>query len=97
MGYKFKPNKSVKKRLRMTANGKLKHGHSFHTHLMSSRPAKKRRKTRRAGLVFEGAARNMRKLMGVGGIHPGKIRHERELELKLEEKKTEEPKIEERK
>ena len=29
--------------------------------------------------MFEGHARNMRKMLGVSGIHPGKIRHEREL------------------
>ena len=72
MAYKFKPNKSVRrKRMRMTSTGKLKHGHSFHTHLMSDRPAVKRRKIRRPAILFEGHARNMRKLMGVGGIHPG--------------------------
>jgi large subunit ribosomal protein L35 len=79
MAYKFKPNKSVAKRLRLTRTGKLKRGHSFRDHLMSSRPAKKRRKLRRPEILFEGHARNMRKLMGVSGVHPGKIRHEREL------------------
>ena len=79
MAYKFKPNKSVAKRLRLTRTGKLKRNHSFHTHLMSSRPASKRRKLRRPAILFEGHARNMRKLMGVSGIHPNKIRHEREL------------------
>jgi large subunit ribosomal protein L35 len=79
MAYKFKPNKSVAKRLRLTRTGKLKRNHSFHTHLMSSRPATKRRKLRRPAMLFEGHARNMRKLMGVSGIHPGKIRHERAL------------------
>ena len=67
MGYKFKPNKSVAKRLRLTRTGKLKRNHSFHTHLMSSRPATKRRKLRRPAILFEGHARNMRKLMGVCG------------------------------
>jgi large subunit ribosomal protein L35 len=79
MAYKFKPNKSVRKRMRMTSTGKLKHGHAFHSHLMSARPATKRRRIRRPAVLFEGHARNMRKLMGVSGIHPGKIRHEREL------------------
>jgi large subunit ribosomal protein L35 len=79
MGYKFKPNKSVRKRVRMTATGKLKHGHGFHSHLMSARNAAQRRRIRRPGVMFEGHARNMRKLLGVSGIHPGKIRHDREL------------------
>ena len=82
MAYKFKPNKSVAKRFRRTATGKLKRHHSYTSHLMSSRPASKRRKLRRPEILFEGHARNMRKLMGVGGIHPGKVRHERELAAK---------------
>jgi len=79
MAYKFKPNKSVKKRMRITATGKLKHCHCFHTHLMSARNSAQRRRIRRPALLHEGHARNMRKLRGIGGIHPNKIRHEREL------------------
>jgi len=79
MSYKFKPNKSVAKRLRLTATGKLKRHHGFTSHLMSSRPSSRRRKLRRPAILFEGHARNMRKLMGVEGIRPSKIRHEREL------------------
>ena len=41
MAYKFKPNKSVVKRFRVTKTGKLKRSHSFTSHLMSSRPAYK--------------------------------------------------------
>jgi large subunit ribosomal protein L35 len=79
MAYKFKPNKSVAKRLRLTRTGKLKRNHCFTSHLMSSRPANKRRKLRRPAIMFEGHSRNMRKLMGVSGIRPNQIRHEREL------------------
>jgi large subunit ribosomal protein L35 len=85
MAYKFKPNKSVRKRVRMTSTGKLKHGHGFHSHLMSARNAAQRRRIRRPAVMFEGHARNMRKLIGVSGIHPGKIRHERELAAKEKE------------
>ncbi|HEY1921300.1 MAG TPA: bL35 family ribosomal protein [Tepidisphaeraceae bacterium] len=79
MAYKFKPNKSVAKRLKLTRTGKLKRHHGFTSHLMSARPSSRRRKLRRPAILFEGHARNMRKLMGVSGIHPNKIRHEREL------------------
>jgi large subunit ribosomal protein L35 len=82
MAYKFKPNKSVKKRLRLTATGKLKRNHSFTSHLMSARPSSKRRKLRRPTMLYEGHARNMRKLMGVSGVRPDQIRHERELAAK---------------
>jgi len=82
MAYKFKPNKSVAKRFRVTKTGKLKRHHSFTSHLMSSRPAKRRRKLRRATVLFEGHARNMRKMMGVAHMHPAKTAHETALRLK---------------
>jgi len=70
MAYKFKPNKAVAKRFRVTATGKLKRGHSLTSHLRSARTAKKKRELRRPEILFEGHARNMRKLMGIGGKHP---------------------------
>ena len=71
MAYKFKPNKAVAKRFKVTAKGKLKRGHSLTSHLRSARTAKKKRELRRPEILFEGHARNMRKLMGIGGKHPG--------------------------
>jgi large subunit ribosomal protein L35 len=82
MGYKFKPSKSAAKRFRVTKTGKLKRSHSFTSHLMSSRPANKRRKLRRPAVLFEGHARNMRKLMGISHLNPARVEHERALEEK---------------
>ena len=79
MGYKFKPNKAVAKRFKVTKTGKLKRHHSFTSHLMSARPSSKRRKLRRPALVFEGLARNMRQLMGISKKCPAKVAHERAL------------------
>ena len=70
MAYKFKPNKAVAKRFKVTAKGKLKRHHSLTSHLRSARTAKKKRELRRPEILFEGIARNMRKLMGIGGKHP---------------------------
>jgi large subunit ribosomal protein L35 len=75
MAYKFKPNKAVKKRFRVTAKGKLKRGHSLTSHLRSARTAKKKRELRRPEILFEGHARNMRKLMGISGNHPSTHRN----------------------
>src|SRR3989442_12753684 len=80
MGYKFKPNKSVAKRFKVSKTGKLKRGHSYRSHLMSARPAKKRRHLRRPAILFEGHARNMRKLMGISHFKPGAAEHERPLD-----------------
>jgi large subunit ribosomal protein L35 len=70
MAYKFKPNKAVAKRFRVTASGKLKRGHSLTSHLRSARTAKKKRELRRPEILFEGHARNMRKMMGISGQRP---------------------------
>ena len=72
MAYKFKPNKSIAKRFKVTKTGKLKRGHSLTSHLMSARSANKRRKLRKAAIVSETHARRLRKLMGVF-VTPGKV------------------------
>jgi large subunit ribosomal protein L35 len=82
MGYKFKPSKSAAKRFKVTKTGKLKRHHSFTSHLMSARPANKRRKLRRSAILFEGHARNMRQLMGISHLNPARVEHERALEEK---------------
>lgn len=79
---KSKPNKSVAKRFKVTKTGKVKRHHSFTSHLMSARPANKRRKLRRPALVHEGLAKNMRRLMGVEGLRPKTVEHERALAAK---------------
>ena len=79
MGYKFKPAKAVAKRFKVTKTGKLKRHHAFTSHLMSARPANKRRKLRRPAILFEGHARNMRAMMGLSHLRPAQIEHERAL------------------
>jgi len=82
MGYKFKPNKAVAKRFKVSKTGKLKRHHGFTSHLMSARSANKRRALGRPEVLFEGHARNMRKLMGISKLKPAKVAHERKLEAK---------------
>jgi large subunit ribosomal protein L35 len=84
MAYKFKPNKSVAKRFKVTKTGKLKRGHSKTSHLMSARTPKKKRELRQREVLFEGHARNMRKLMGISHLKPAKIEHERALAEKAD-------------
>ena len=79
MGYKFKPAKAVAKRFKVTKTGKLKRHHAFTSHLMSARPANKRRKLRRSAILFEGHARNMRAMMGISHLKPAQTEHERAL------------------
>jgi large subunit ribosomal protein L35 len=85
MGYKFKPAKAVAKRFKVTKTGKLKRHHAFTSHLMSARPAKRRRKLRRPAVLFEGHARNMRAMMGLSHLKPAQVEHERALAEKAGE------------
>ena len=85
MGYKFKPAKAVAKRFKVTKTGKVKAHHGFHSHLMSSRPANRRRKLRKPALLFEGHARNMRKFMGMAAKKPKQVAHERRVAAKASE------------
>lgn len=71
--YKFKPNKAVKKRFKLTKKGKLKHGHSGMSHLQSASTSKTKRRLGRPGILAEGHARNMRYLMGVSGRRPNAV------------------------
>jgi large subunit ribosomal protein L35 len=79
MGYKFKPNKAVAKRFKVTKTGKVKRHHAYTSHLMSARPANTRRKLRRSAIMHEGLARNMRALMGLSKMKPAQVEHERAL------------------
>lgn len=87
-GYKFKPNKSVAKRFKVSKTGKLKRHHGNTSHLMSARPANKRRKLRKGVVVPEVHARRLRKLMGISGKGPGKAAAARQARAKLQAAKA---------
>jgi large subunit ribosomal protein L35 len=77
MAYKLKPNKSMLSRFKVTKTGKLKRHHAKTSHLLSARSPKTKRQLGRPAIVHEGIARNIRRAMGYGGLHPGKVVHER--------------------
>jgi len=75
MGYKFKPNKGVAKRMRLTATGKLKHRHEKNSHLRSRRNSALKRRVGRPGVLSEGLSRNMRRFLGLVGKRPKQAAH----------------------
>ena len=79
MGYKFKPNKGVAKRMKVTKTGKIKHRHEKNSHLRSGRSSQLKRKLGRPGVLAEGHSRNMRRLLGLTKLKPNKLIHERAL------------------
>jgi large subunit ribosomal protein L35 len=77
MGYKYKPNKGCVKRFKVTATGKVKRRGTMSTHLRSRRDAAMKRRLGRPAILAEGHARNMREFMGLRGLKPNKVAHER--------------------
>ena len=75
MAYKFKPRKSVTKRFRVTATGKLKHVRSKRRHLLSGRSADEKRLSSRQAVMSEGHARNFRAAMGLSRLKPARTQH----------------------
>ena len=86
MAYKYKPCKAMVKRFRVTRKGKLKHNHTLTSHLRSGRSGNKKRHLRRASILFEGHARNIREFMGVSKLKPARIEHEARLAAQAEAK-----------
>ncbi len=78
MAYKFKPNKSVAKRFKVTKTGKLKHRNTMSTHLRSNRTADKKRELGRSSILDETQAGRMRKFLGVSKLKPNRTRVRRE-------------------
>jgi len=79
MAYKLKPNKSMLSRFKITKTGKLKRHHAKTSHLLSSRSGKKKRHLGRPAIVYEGIARNLRRSMGAGGLHPTEVARQKAL------------------
>jgi large subunit ribosomal protein L35 len=85
MGYKFKPNKGVAKRMKVTATGKLKHRHEKLSHLRSNRSGKLKRTLGRPGILAEGHSRNMRRFLGLVGKRPKQAAHEKAIAAQQKE------------
>jgi large subunit ribosomal protein L35 len=82
MGYKFKPNKGLAKRVRVTKTGKLKHSHELNSHLRSNRSPAKKRMLGRPSVLDESQAKRLRGLLGISGQRPNQTAHRRALAAK---------------
>ena len=63
---KLKTSKTVAKRFRVTASGKLKRGASFRRHILTSKTRKRKRQLRREAFIHEGDAGRMKELLPYG-------------------------------
>jgi large subunit ribosomal protein L35 len=62
---KIKSHRGAAKRFKLTANGKVKRKKAFHSHILTSKSTKRKRKLRQGTLVAKSDARNV-KLMLIG-------------------------------
>jgi large subunit ribosomal protein L35 len=63
---KLKSSKSVKKRLRFTKKGKIRHFKAGRSHLLTSKRSKRKRLLGKPGFVSAGEKAAMRKLLPYG-------------------------------
>lgn len=61
---KFKPHKGLRKRVKITARGKLARKMSFGGHLMSHKPGSRCRRLRRTVVLTGKVSRNVKRALG---------------------------------
>ena len=63
---KMKTHKGLKKRIKLTAKGKLRHKHSNTGHLMSGKSGKRRRALRKPAILKGALGKRLRVALGNG-------------------------------
>ncbi len=61
---KLKTHKGIQKRVRVSPNGKVKYHHAGKGHLLAGKPAKRKRKLRRAAILAPTETPKIRRLLG---------------------------------
>ncbi len=64
--HKQKPHNGLRKRVKLSANGKPRFKKPFTGHLMSGKTGRRRQRLRRAGLLTGKLADNVRRALGAG-------------------------------
>jgi len=60
---KQKTHKGAAKRFSLTKSGKVKRAQAFKRHILTKKPTKRTRNLRKVAYVFEGDAKNIKKLI----------------------------------
>jgi len=63
---KPKTHKGLKKRIRVTARGKVKRGKAYRGHLLSGRPSKQMRKLKRGAILGKADTKRTLEKLGLG-------------------------------
>ena len=67
MKNKTKTHKGAAKRFKITKSGKIKHYNAGHTHLMSNKNAKRRRRLRKPTTISNTQAKTIRRMIQAAG------------------------------
>lgn len=60
---KMKTNRGAAKRFRKTASGRYKRGHAFHSHILTKKDRKRKRRLRSTDMVKDVDVRQVRRLL----------------------------------
>jgi len=60
---KMKSNRGAAKRFRVTASGKIKRHHAYHSHILTKKNAKRKRNLRKEALITEADARRVKRMI----------------------------------
>ena len=60
---KQKTHKGAAKRFKVTAKGKVKRGHSMHSHILTKKSSKRKRKLRQSTLVHPTFAKHIKDML----------------------------------
>jgi large subunit ribosomal protein L35 len=60
---KMKTNRGAAKRFKLTASGKVKRKKAYHSHILSTKSTKRKRKLRSACLVSKAETKNVKKMI----------------------------------
>jgi large subunit ribosomal protein L35 len=60
---KMKTHRGAAKRFKATGKGRLKHKQPYHSHILTSKTAKRKRQLRQAAFLSEAEAKSIRRLL----------------------------------
>jgi large subunit ribosomal protein L35 len=63
---KLKTHRGAAKRIKRTASGKFKRHHAYHSHILSKKTRKRKRKLRSSAIVTPGDAKVLTKMLAAG-------------------------------
>lgn len=64
---KMKTNSGAKKRFKVTGSGKVKRNHAYHSHLLTKKSKKRKKRLVKSTLVAKADSSRMKRLLAIGG------------------------------